>query len=420
MERGPRECECGRAILLLPGDRDHRHTWVLGSKAAGLGRTQYMGDRRRSLSHSHHSSEAEGGPDWGQDDDALGVQGTVFRSPGTKDTTCLDDEELSFEDREAETLPEEVTGGEPPGPRAPEEALEPLERVLEKDAEGIPEMSRLSITQRLPSAVSARGMRRRRKRVFELAKPKTNWQVLKDRMGCCCKGYAWVSPCKRNLQFCVYWPSVYWSERFLEDTTLTVTVPAVTRRVEELARPKRFYSEYFNNNRSTSVWPVPRPTLEYQASSRLRELATPRVRNNIWSINMSEVSQVSKAAQMAIPSTRILRLAKPRAPATLLEEWDPMPKPKPHVSDYNRLLHLAMPKAQSDQCVPDRDPRWEVLDVTKKAVASPRIISLAKPKVRKDLNEGYDPYHISPASLVAQASPRLYELATPKSITKRV
>ncbi|XP_058584649.1 testicular haploid expressed gene protein [Neofelis nebulosa] len=355
-----------------------------------------MGDRRRSLSHSHHSSEAEGGPDWGRDDDALGVQGTVFRSPGTKDTTCLDDEELSFEDREAETLPEEVTGGEPPGPRAPEEALEPLERVLEKDAEGIPEMSRLSISQRLPSAASARGMRRRRKRVFELAKPKTNWQVLKDR------------------------PSVYWTERFLEDTTLTVTVPAVTRRVEELARPKRFYSEYFNNNRSTSVWPVPRPTLEYQASSRLRELATPRVRNNIWNINMSEVSQVSKAAQMAIPSTRILRLAKPRAPATLLEEWDPMPKPKPHVSDYNRLLHLAMPKAQSDQCVPDRDPRWEVLDVTKKAVASPRIISLAKPKVRKDLNEGYDPYHISPASLVAQASPRLYELATPKSITKRV
>uniref|UniRef100_A0A8C9K9B0 Sperm microtubule associated protein 2 n=1 Tax=Panthera tigris altaica TaxID=74533 RepID=A0A8C9K9B0_PANTA len=349
-----------------------------------------MGDRRRSLSHSHHSSEAEGGPDWGQDDDALGVQGTVFRSPGTNDTTCLDDEELSFEDREAETLPEEVTGGEPPGPRAPEEALEPLERVLEKDAEGIPEMSRLSITQRLPSAASARGMRRRRKRVFELAKPKTNWQVLKDR------------------------PSVYWTERFLEDTTLTVTVPAVTRRVEELARPKRFYSEYFNNNRSTSVWPVPRPTLEYQASSRLRELATPRVRNNIWSINMSEVSQVSKAAQMAIPSTRILRLAKPRAPATLLEEWDPMPKPKPHVSDYNRLLHLAMPKAQSDQCVPDRDPRWEVLDVTKKAVASPRIISLAKPKVRKDLNEGYDRHPLACTSWPPpRASPKECERPRP-------
>lgn len=78
-----------------------------------------------------------------------------------------------------------------------------------------------------------------------------------------------------------------------------------------------------------------------------------------------------------------------------------------------------MPKAQSEKCVPDRDPHWEVLEVTKKAVASPRIVSLAKPKVRKDLNEGYDPYRISPASLVARASPRLYELATPKSITKK-
>ncbi|XP_044768321.1 testicular haploid expressed gene protein, partial [Neomonachus schauinslandi] len=162
-------------------------------------------------------------------------------------------------------------------------------------------------------------------------------------MESCCKGSAWVSRGKRNLQFCVYWPSVYWTERFLEDTTLTITVPEVSRRVEELARPKRFYSEYYNNNRTTPIWPVPRSSLEYQASSRLRELAAPRVRNNIWSINMSEVSQVSRAAQMAIPSPRILQLAKPRSPATLLEEWDPMPKPKPHVSDYNRLLHLATP-----------------------------------------------------------------------------
>ena len=78
-----------------------------------------------------------------------------------------------------------------------------------------------------------------------------------------------------------------------------------------------------------------------------------------------------------------------------------------------------VPKVQSDKCVPDRDPRWEVLEVTKKAVASPRILSLAKPRVRKDLNEGYNPSHVSPAALVAQASPRLYELATPKTITKK-
>lgn len=84
------------------------------------------------------------------------------------------------------------------------------------------------------------------------------------------------------------------------------------------------------------------------------------------------------------------------------------------------LLPPPVPKAQSEKCVPDRDPRWEVLDVTKKAVASPRIISLAKPKERRDANEGYNPYYISPASLTARASPRLQELATPKTITKKV
>lgn len=84
------------------------------------------------------------------------------------------------------------------------------------------------------------------------------------------------------------------------------------------------------------------------------------------------------------------------------------------------LSRPLVPKAQSDKCVPDRDPRWQVLDSTKKAVASLRVVFLAKPKVRKDLNEGYDPFRVSPASLVAQASPRLYELATPKSITKKV
>ncbi|KAM8925267.1 sperm microtubule associated protein 2 isoform 4-T4 [Lycaon pictus] len=317
-----------------------------------------MGDQRHSLLRSHQGAEAEGRPDRGQHEGVLGMRGPGPGGRGPQDPRYVDDGDLRSEEQDKEVLPEEVTREDMvPSPRSPEVALMTLQGVLEKDTEdGIPELR----------------------------------------------------------------PSVYWTERFLEDTTLTITVPEVSRRVEELARPKRFYSEYYNNSRSTPIWPIPRSSLEYQASSRLRDLAIPRVRNNIWSINMSEVSQVSRAAQLAIPSPRILRLAKPRAPAPLLEEWDPMPKSKPHVSDYNRLLHLAMPKAQSDQCVPDRDPRWEVLDVTKKAVASPRIISLAKPKVRKDLNEGYDPYRISPASLVAQASPRLYELAVPKSITKRV
>ncbi|KAB1259375.1 Testicular haploid expressed gene protein [Camelus dromedarius] len=355
-----------------------------------------MGDHQQSSPYGHHTSEPKDRSERVQEDATLGLQGTVYESWGSRDAKYqdLDDRELGSESQEEE-IPPEVTGEELLDSQHPAEAIAELERVLEKDEEGVPEMSRLSISQRLPSTSVGRE-RRKRRRLFELAKPKTNWHVLKDR------------------------PSVYWTERFLKDTTLTITVPEVSRRVEELARPKRFYSECYSNNRTTSVWPIARSTLGYQASSRLRELARPKMRSNIWSTSMSEVSQVSRAARMAVPSPRILLLAKPRAPATLLEEWDPMPKPKPHVSDYNRLLHLAMPKAQSDKCVPDRDPRWEVLEITKKAVASPRVISLAKPKVRKCLNEGYDPCRISPASLVARASPRLHELATPKGVTGRV
>lgn len=97
-----------------------------------------MGDHRQSLLHS---SEAEGRPHWGQDSDARDVQGAGSSSGGTEAPTYLGDEELRFEDQEEETLPEEVTGEELPGPRAPEEALAQLERVLEKDAEeDIPEM----------------------------------------------------------------------------------------------------------------------------------------------------------------------------------------------------------------------------------------------------------------------------------------
>ncbi|XP_008062670.1 testicular haploid expressed gene protein [Carlito syrichta] len=344
-----------------------------------------MGDNGQSSLHEQPGAQTEGAAGHGRGEDRLSLP-TALGPPDPGEAG------LGLEDPEEELSPEEVAEEEVPETPKPEEAAFELGRHLDPDSEeDVPEMSRLSITQKSPSPTTASGRKRRRRRRFlELAKPKTDWQVLKDRTGRRCKGYAWISPCKMSLQFCLYWPSVYWTEQFREDTTLAITVPVVSRRVEELSRPKRFYLEYYNNNRTTPVWPIPRATLECQASRRLQALATPKVRDNIWSINMSEVSRVSRAAQIAVPSPRILQLSKPRAPATLLEEWDPMPKPKPHVSDYNRLLSLAMPKALSDKCIPDRDPRWEVLGVTKNAVASPRIVSLAKPKVRRDLNEGYD------------------------------
>ncbi|XP_072804276.1 sperm microtubule associated protein 2 isoform X6 [Vicugna pacos] len=306
-----------------------------------------MGDHQQSSPYGHHTSEPEDRSERVQEDATLGLQGTVYESWGSRDAKYqdLDDRELGLESQEEEIPPEEVTGEELMDSQHPAEAIAELERVLEKDEEGVPEMShpvpvsqtgqreglpcvhlaaplmgtkvllsfsgRLSISQRLPSTSAGRE-RRKRRRLFELAKPKTNWHVLKDRMGCCCRGYAWITPRMRSLQFCVYWPSVYWTERFLEDTTLTITVPEVSRRVEELARPKRFYSECYSNNRTTSVWPIPRSTLGYQASSRLRELARPKMRSSIWNTSMSEDLFQRK-------------LYFPALPGSLLQDHPPCP-----------------------------------------------------------------------------------------------
>lgn len=54
-------------------------------------------------------------------------------------------------------------------------------------------------------------------------------------------------------------------------------------------RPLGLVSPTWLSLRTTAAWPIPRSTLAYRPSRRLRELATPKTRNNIWSINMSEV-----------------------------------------------------------------------------------------------------------------------------------
>uniref|UniRef100_A0A2K5DDK9 Sperm microtubule associated protein 2 n=1 Tax=Aotus nancymaae TaxID=37293 RepID=A0A2K5DDK9_AOTNA len=314
-----------------------------------------MGNARRGRGSL---GAAGGGSEKEPDGDPRGLRSSVYGSRRVTDPRLQDlgHAELGPEDPEEELRPEEGAGEELPETLDPKDDLSELERALDLDAEeDIPEMRWAQGGRDLP----------------------------RHGVGVGLSLWPWGRP------------PVYWTERFLEDTSLTITVPGRCSRAPAASRC--FWT--------TPVWPIPRSSLEYRASRRLKELAAPKVRSNVCSMNTSEVSRVSRAAQMAVPSSRILQLSKPKAPATLLEEWDPMPKPKPRVSDYNRLLHLAMPRAQSDKCVPDRDPRWVVLDVTKKAVASPRIISLARPKVRKGLNEGYDPYYISPAALVARCEP---------------
>lgn len=58
--------------------------------------------------------------------------------------------------------------------------------------------------------------------------------------------------------------------------------------------------------RTTPTWPIPRATLEFQSSNRLKELATPKIRNNIWSIQMSEVGGSCPGAGRELPARGLL------------------------------------------------------------------------------------------------------------------
>ena len=53
-------------------------------------------------------------------------------------------------------------------------------------------------------ACGCRPRRERRLSTWEL-QSEVGAGLSRRRMGCCCKGYAWISPCMRTLQFCVYW-----------------------------------------------------------------------------------------------------------------------------------------------------------------------------------------------------------------------
>ncbi|XP_027713673.1 testicular haploid expressed gene protein [Vombatus ursinus] len=235
----------------------------------------------------------------------------------------------------------------------------------------------------------------RKCRIDELAKPKVNHQIIIDR------------------------PSVYWTDKILPDTTLSVTFPLVTPRLEELSRPKRFYSTYYNESRSTPIWPISRASLEAKASPRLKVLAYPKIRNNIWVIDPSAI-RVSKAAQLAQARPQTLELAAPKNKTMSSTGLYIAQKSKQRPPDFDRIYSLAMPKMLATNYAYDKPCSWVISDGTKNAMASKRILYLAKPKEQKDCNEGHDPYCISVAALRAEPSPRIYELAIPKRVAKKI
>ena len=137
------------------------------------------------------------------------------------------------------------------------------------------------------------------------------------------------------------------------------------------------------------------------------------------------MTKVPKAALLCQPSPRIAELSRYKVyiPQELTlradEDWQGW-KPDPKAVDRipyatSRIMNLAQPKALSGFYEPPRPCIWDVTREAQNCVPTERTLKLARPKNRHPEGEDYDPrtYIVSRSALLARASPRINELATP-------
>ncbi|KAM9330612.1 sperm microtubule associated protein 2 [Gastrophryne carolinensis] len=246
-------------------------------------------------------------------------------------------------------------------------------------------------------------------------------------------------------------PSVYWQDKlsmsshcdqassrhvhimnyqFITDLTHigAKAILALTARQEELARHKSVSNVYIQD-RPSPIWPVKASALLAVASPRVEKLAQAKTVSQYWIEDRSVYSIVTKEAKRASASARIIHLAKPKTHTNNLvpstpkkhekEEEEASPRSKLEQKPTTRIEALAAPKTEHPQYQQDLPVQRQVSASAVHAQASDRVCQLAKPKTRKAIFEGYDPYRISPAAKHAEASPRIVELCTPPARRQR-
>ncbi|XDV15481.1 hypothetical protein PO909_015560 [Leuciscus waleckii] len=190
----------------------------------------------------------------------------------------------------------------------------------------------------------------------------------------------------------------------------------LTPRLEKLAQGKQS-SRFFKESRRSPEWMVSEAALKACPSQRVCSLASPRVPVDGWRPDRPLLAPLSVAVKTAKPSPRICHLAQPKRAKMVLTEA-PSVESSTHAFGIptppsSRILQLASPKQVHAQHVLSRPVSGPVPDRVLKAVASESLQTLARPKTRQALFEGYDPYRVSPAARAATASPRLIELSLP-------
>ncbi|XP_058403125.1 testicular haploid expressed gene protein-like [Diceros bicornis minor] len=210
----------------------------------------------------------------------------------------------------------------------------------------------------------------------------------------------------------------------------------LTRRLEDLAQPKEVSHRYVPNRaqyyygcgRESVIWEIPSPALFSQPSKRIQKLAQPKRFKKEYLINRPFSDYLTKESlQISDPSPRILRLSIAKGinpnyvPPKIIET-------KISISALSavatpRIVDLAQPRIKIEGLCYERErsemPIRPVSRAALLATPSPRIIALAK---AKPLHQDYLPargayWPVSYAAIHSKVSPRIEELANPNTRT---
>ncbi|XP_034278571.1 sperm microtubule associated protein 2 [Pantherophis guttatus] len=190
-------------------------------------------------------------------------------------------------------------------------------------------------------------------RLSILARPKVNHQVLLSR------------------------PSVYWVDKIPKEQP-RYTIPVMTSRQEELSEFKMVHPGY-QYNRFFAETPVTPTALNVVASPRLANLSQPRPVTDISELNNLNWFMVRKGALTAVPTPRIIALAKPKC--------------IPTTSEKSHKRRRSLPTAE-------------------------KLTQLSRPRIY--IFEEHDPYKVSKAALNYNPSPRIIEISRPARVRGKI
>ncbi|XP_055967164.1 sperm microtubule associated protein 2-like [Sorex fumeus] len=208
----------------------------------------------------------------------------------------------------------------------------------------------------------------------------------------------------------------------------------LTRRLESLAEPKEVSYRYvpdriqynFSCGRDSVIWEIPSPALFAHPSKRIQKLAQPnKIKKNVQQERPMSDQVTKRSFRMSDPSPRLLRLS-------IAKEIDPNYVP-PRKIDARiststlraiatpRIIDLAHPRLKIEGLCFERSklelPVRPISQAALQAIPSPRIQSLAK---ARPLHEEFMPprdvyWPVSYAATHSKISPRIQELAHPSA-----